>query len=83
VVLGDLIDELLILGAGSHDGQATGLHGRQAGDGGHCVCGVAVCVKDANVPWEGFPMVLSLLCMMEVVGALVLILVVTTHGCYS
>lgn len=52
-VVGDAGDEVLVLGAGGHDGQGAGAHGGDGGDRGHGVGWVAVGVVGAQVPGEG------------------------------
>lgn len=43
---------MLILGSGGHDGEGPRFHGGYGLDAGHGVCGVAVGVKGAEMPWE-------------------------------
>ncbi|KAF7534362.1 hypothetical protein G7Z17_g13376 [Cylindrodendrum hubeiense] len=46
-------DEVLVLGAGGHDGQRGGAHGGELSDGRHDVSRMAVGVADGKVPGEG------------------------------
>lgn len=46
-------NKILVLASRCHDGEAACFHVLDLGNIGHNVCGMAVGIVDAEMPWEG------------------------------
>lgn len=53
----DFGNEMLVLRAGGHDGENSGVQRGEGGNRGHSIGGMAVRVKGAEMPGEGVPVV--------------------------